>query len=50
MASSQVKYDKLDDPNAKAWDPTLTGSAALKERTGGIWATFVFIESESSLV
>ena len=23
--------DKLDDPNAKAWDPTLTGSAALKE-------------------
>ena len=23
--------DKLDDPNAKAWDPTLTGKAALKE-------------------
>ena len=24
--------DKLDDPNAKAWNPTLTGSAALKEQ------------------
>ena len=23
--------DKLDDPNAKAWDPTLTGKAALTE-------------------
>ncbi len=23
--------DKLDDPNAKAWDPTLTGSAAFQE-------------------
>ena len=24
--------DKLDDPNAKAWDPTLTGKAALQEQ------------------
>ena len=24
--------DKLDDPNAKAWDPTLTGRAALQEQ------------------
>ena len=23
---------KLDDPNAKAWDPTLTGGAALEEQ------------------
>jgi hypothetical protein len=22
--------DKFDDPNAKAWDPTLTGKAALQ--------------------
>ena len=26
--------DKLDDPNAKEWDPTLTGSAAFQEQWG----------------